>query len=147
LVVLFLILAMFLSGCEIITDEEKVRNIIDEYFLAINDQEWDKAKSYCIYDSDVYYETCDLEDYIDSLYPSIVIINYQVDIFDIVIIENYANAYIDGSLTIIIDDHSMTDDSSGHFYLKKIDNKWKIHNWLWPNHIIEERAKRSNSSL
>lgn len=48
LVVLFLILAIFLSGCGIITDEEKVRNVIDEYFLAINDQDWDKAKSYCI---------------------------------------------------------------------------------------------------
>ena len=28
LVVLFLILAIFLSGCGIITDEEKVRNVI-----------------------------------------------------------------------------------------------------------------------
>ena len=128
LVVLFLILAMFLSGCGIITDEEKVRDIIDEYFLAISDQDWDKAKSYCIYESNVYYETCFLEDQINALYQSsyFVIIIFRVDIFDIKIIGNYANAYIDGSLTIITDDFSITNNSSGYFYLKKVYNDWKI---------------------
>jgi len=126
LVVLFLILAIFLVGCGIITDEEKIRDVIDEYFLAINNQDWDKARSYCIYNSGVYYETCDFEDYIDSLYPSVVIINCQVDIFDTIITGDYASAYIDGSFTIITDDHPVTDNSSGHFYLQKVDNDWKI---------------------
>ncbi len=128
LVVLFLILAMFLSGCGIITDEEKVRDVIDEYFLAISDQDWDKAKSYCIYESNVYYETCFLEDQINALYQSsyFVIIIFRVDIFDIKIIGNYASAYIDGSLTIITDDFSITNNSSGYFYLKKVYNDWKI---------------------
>jgi len=129
LVVLFLILAIFLSGCGIITDEEKVRNIIDGYFLAISAQDWDKAKSYCMYGSDVYYETCDFEDYIDSLYPSVVIINHLIDIFKIVITGNYASSYIDGSFTIIIDDQSMTADSSGYLYLQKVSDNWKLCNW------------------
>jgi len=126
LVVLFLVLAIFLSGCGIVTDESKVRDVIDEYFLAINAQDWDEAKDYCIYRSDKYYETCDFEDYIDSLYPSVVIINYLIDIFDIIITGNLASAYIDGSLTIITDDSSITDNSSGHLYLQKVDNNWKL---------------------
>lgn len=130
LVVLFLILVIFLSGCGVVTDELRVRNVIDEYFLAINDQDWDRAKGYCIYGSDVYYETCLLEDYIDSLYPFVVIVNCQMDIFDIVITGNYASAYIDGSLTIIKDDQFMIDDFSGYFYyLQKISNDWKIYDW------------------
>ena len=130
LVVLFLILAMFLSGCGIITDAEKVRDVIDEYFLAISDQEWEKAKSYCIYESDVYYETCDFEDYIDSLNLdfSFVDITFLVDIFDIRINGNDASAYVDGILNIITDDSSIIDNSSGHFYLQKVDNNWKLFN-------------------
>jgi len=127
-IILFLILAIFLSGCGIITDEEKVRDVIDEYFSAINNQDWNRAKNYCIYESDVYYETCFLEDYIDSLYPSIVIINCQVDIFDITITGDYASAYIDGNFTIITNGHSIMDDSSGYFYLQKVSNNWKIYN-------------------
>lgn len=132
LVVLFLILAVFLSGCGIVTDEEKVRDIIDEYFLAISEQEWGKAKNYCIYESNVYYETCDFEDYIDSLYLdfSFVDISFDVDIFDITIIGDFASAYIDGSITIIKDDQFIFDDFSGYFYyLQKISNEWKLNDW------------------
>lgn len=127
LIVLFLILAIFLSGCGVVTDEEKVRDVIDEYFLAVSEQDWDKAKSYCIYDSEVYCETCLLEVLIDSLYPSVVTINFQVDIFDIVITGNYASAYIDGSLTIITDDNPVTSDFSGYFCLQKVSNNWKLY--------------------
>jgi len=129
LVVLFLILAIFLSGCGIVTDEEKVRDVIDGYFLAISAQDWDEAKSYCKYGSDIYYETCLFEGYIDSLYPSVVIINCLMDIFDIVIAENYASAYIDGDLIIIKDGQSMIADSWGYLYLQKISDNWKLCDW------------------
>ncbi len=127
--VLFLILAIFLSGCGVITDEVKIRNVIDDYFLAINNQDWEKAKNFCMYESEVYYETCSLENYIDSFYPSVVIIIFLIDVFDILITGNYASAYIYGSLTIIIDDQIITEDSPGKFYLQKISNNWKIFDW------------------
>jgi hypothetical protein len=129
LTVLFLILAIFLSGCGVITDEVKIRNVIDDYFLAINNQDWEKAKNFCMYESEVYYETCSLENYIDSFYPSVVIIIFLIDVFDILITGNYASAYIYGSLTIIIDDQIITEDSPGKFYLQKISNNWKIFDW------------------
>ncbi|TFB08816.1 hypothetical protein E3V08_02455 [Candidatus Atribacteria bacterium MT.SAG.1] len=51
-IILVLILAIFLSGCSggIVTpvnDEAEVKSVIREYFLAINDQNWSKAKGYC----------------------------------------------------------------------------------------------------
>ena len=130
LIVLFLILAMFLSGCGIITDEEKVRNVVDEYFISVSNQDWDKAKGYCIYESEMYYSTCDFEDQINDLYQSssFVDLTFFVDIFDIHITGNHASAYIDGILTIITDDSSIIDNSSGHFYLQKVDNNWKLFN-------------------
>ncbi|MBA7547905.1 hypothetical protein ES705_40346 [subsurface metagenome] len=129
LVVLFLILAMFLSGCGEVTDESKVRNVIDEYFLTVTGQDWEKAKSYCIYGSDIYYETCSFEDHIDSFYPFSVDIIFDVDIFNITITTgDYASAYIYGSLTITTtDDDLITSDFSEYFYLQKISNDWKLY--------------------
>ena len=53
---------------------------------------------------------------------------FDLDIFDIIITGNHASAHLDGSLTIITDDSSITDNSSGHFYLQKVDNNWKLFN-------------------
>ena len=130
-VVLFLVLAISLSGCGVLTEETKIENVIDGYFLAVNNQEWEKAKSYCKYESKVYYETCDFEEYIDDLYSyfSFVDISFNVDIFDINIIGDFASAYIDGSITIIKDDQFIIGDASGYFYLQKVSNNWKIYNW------------------
>ena len=95
LVVLFLILAIFLSGCGGVvtpaTDEAKVKSVINEYFLAINDQNWSNAKSYCVYGSDRYYATCVLEDYINSLYQyGVVTLTCIVSISNVSIYGNYA---------------------------------------------------------
>jgi len=127
-VILFLVLAMFLSGCGIITDEEKIRDVIDEYFLAINEQDWDKAKSYCLCESNVYYETCSLEDQIDALYQfaDVVTVTCLIDIFDIVISCFHASACCDGDITIIADDYYINSDGSGYLYLQRVGSSWKI---------------------
>lgn len=134
--ILFLVLIIFwvltLLSCngEIITDESKVRNVIEEYFSAINNQNWDEAKSYCIYGSDVYYETCDLEEYIDDLIFQYEMVDFtlNVDIFDISIYNsNYARAYIDGTLTISYDSTSNDSTEAGYLYLERINNNWKIY--------------------
>ena len=123
-----------LIGCNsgIITDESKVRNVIQGYFSAINDQNWDEAKSYCIYGSDVYYETCDLEEHIDDLIFQYGTVDFTltIDIFDILIYDsNYAQAYIDGILNISYDSISDSSDEVGYIYLEKISNTWKIYDY------------------
>ena len=133
LVGLFLMLVMFLAGCGSgivtpATDEEKVKSVIQEYFLAINDQNWSKAKGCCVYGSDVYYETCILEDGINALYQyaSVVTITCFITISNVSVYDSYANAYCSGSITITADYYSESDNASGYLYLRKVGNDWKI---------------------
>jgi len=70
LVVLVLILAMFLVGCGSggvvtpATDEAKIKSVINEYFLALSNQNWSKAKNCCVYGNEkkesgrLKYEAC-----------------------------------------------------------------------------------------
>jgi hypothetical protein len=132
LVVLFLILAMFLSGCGIVTpdiDEAKIKSVIHEYFLAINDQNWSKAKSYCVYGLDRYYATCVLEDAIDALYQSYgnVSITIFITISNVSVSGSYASAYGTGTMVIIAGYYSESGSASATYYLQKIGNSWKIY--------------------
>ena len=69
--VLLLILTIFfiliLASCSPYTDETRIKSIINEYFWAINEQDWEEAKSCCVYISDRYDATCDLEEHITGL--------------------------------------------------------------------------------
>ena len=132
LVVLFLILAMFLSGCGIVTpatDEAKVKSVIQDFFLAINDQDWSKAKNCCVYGSDIYYATHVLEDAVNTLYQyaSIVTITCFINISNVSVNGSYASAYLSGSITITADYYSESESVSGYCYLQKIGNSWKLY--------------------
>ena len=83
---------MFLAGCgggglptTPATDEAKIKSVINEYFLAISNQNWNKAKNYCVYGSDRYYATCQVESLINSLYEycNIVTINTSANILSV----------------------------------------------------------------
>jgi len=63
----FLVIAIFLTGCagEIVTpltDEAKIENVIQEFCLALSDQNWSKAKSYCVYGSEIYNRLVEFEE-------------------------------------------------------------------------------------
>ncbi len=72
LVALVMVLVLVLVGCGGVvtpaTDEAKIKSVINEYFLALNDQNWSKAKSYCVYGSDIYYAICQMEDLANTIY-------------------------------------------------------------------------------
>ena len=132
-VVLFLILAIFLSGCGGVvtpaTDEAKIKSVINEYCLAINDQDWSKAKSYCVYGSEEYYKVCYIEDMIDTyhLYCDLVTTNFYIDIYNVYIYGDYSEVY--GYLTLVMSACGQFDSDSGYFwqYLQKVGNTWKIY--------------------
>jgi len=134
-VVLFLILAMFLVGCggggivTPATDEAKIKSVVNEYYLALNNQDWSKAKSYCIYASDKYYKTCQIEDLVNTGYQycSIVTINAIVDIQNVSINGDYGQAYCDFSILISYCGYFESDNSNGTLYLQKIGNTWKLY--------------------
>jgi uncharacterized protein YceK len=62
LVILFLILAIFLSGCSIVTtvipginQEERVKGVVNSYWSALSNRQYGLAKSYCILHGEFYY--------------------------------------------------------------------------------------------
>jgi len=131
-----LIIAIFLTGCSTggvvtpATDEAKVKSVIQEYFLAINDQNWSKAKNCCVYGSDRYYATCVLEDGINALqqYYGTVTITCFVNISNVSVSGSYASAYINLTMYATAGYYSSDSESgSAYYYLQKVGNSWKIY--------------------
>jgi len=135
LVVLFLILAIFLSGCAgggIITpatDEAKIKSVINEYYLALSNLNFNKAKSYCIYGSDIYYAVCQAEALVNTgyLYCDIVTLNAVIDIQNVSIYGNYATVSGYTSILITYCGYFYSDDKYSNFNLQKVGNSWKLY--------------------
>ena len=133
LVILFLILAIFLSGCGIgvtpATDEAKIKSVIQDWSLAINAQKWNKALSYCVHGSDVYYGVCQLRDAINSLnqYCSVVTINIVITNIQVSIYGSYANVSCYVYAVISACGESEGDSLYGNLTLQKIGNNWKLY--------------------
>ena len=133
LVILLLVLAIFLSGCggSITpgTDESKIKSVINEYFLAISNQNWSKAKNCCVYGSDRYYDTCQLESFFNDLYLycNIVTINVHADISSVSVYGNYSEAYLYLTVLVTACGYYEGDSSYTNYYLQKIGNSWKIY--------------------
>ncbi|MBA7588394.1 hypothetical protein ES708_30450 [subsurface metagenome] len=133
-VVLFLILAIFLSGCggglvTPATDEAKVKSVIQNYYLAINDQDWNRVKSYCIYGSDQYYKVSLMEDSVNVVeqYYGTLTITCFAEISNISVSGIYANAYIDVKVIVTAGYYYDVWADSGYLYLQKIGNSWKLY--------------------
>jgi hypothetical protein len=138
LILTILALALILSGCAggIVTpdtNEAKIRSIINEYFSALNDQNWSKAKSYCIYGEDLYYDVIQCENTVNTYsYCNIVNVNIVVDIVDVnmaligdpseycvqcvmVDISTACGNYINNDPAILI-----------YLHLEKVGDSWKL---------------------
>ena len=126
-------MAIFLSGCGGVvtpaTDEAKVKSVIQDWSLAINAQNWNKALSYCVYGSDAYYGVCQLRDAINSLnqYCSVVTINILITNIQVSIYGNYADASCYVSIVISYCGYMESDSFYGNLTLQKIGNNWKLY--------------------
>jgi len=130
LVVLVLLLAIFLSGCGIVlptTDEAKIKSVMNEYCLALNNQDWSKAKSCCVYGSEAYNELCSME---VNLYwdCDTITINYVIDIQNVSIDGNYATVslYVNALVTGCGYEYYAY-EGEGEFTFKKVGNSWKLY--------------------
>lgn len=138
--VVFIILAVFLSGCNgVITpanDEAKIKSVIQQYSLALNDQNWSEAKSYCVYGSDAYYSVCVKEDVVQALYQycNIVTLTYYIDIINVYINGNYADAYINCQSVITACGYAENYNTNQTAYLQKIGNDWKFYDASEPTY-------------
>ena len=129
----FIFLVIFLNGCNgAITpanDEAKVRSVIQDYYLAINDQNWGKAKNYCIYGSEQYYKVSLMEDTANTVqqYYGAVTITCFADISNIAVTGNYASAYINVIVLVTAGYYYDSFSDSGYLYLQKVGNNWKLY--------------------
>ena len=132
-----LVTAILLTGCSgggittpsPATEEAKVKSVINEYFLALNDRNWNKAKNYCVYGSDRYYATIGYQQLINQLasqYGTFTLI-YQANVSNVSVNGNYAQAYINLAVIASYAGYSDSESSSGYYYLQKINNSWKIY--------------------
>ena len=134
LVILVLILTIFLSSCGGIvlpaTDEAKIKSVINGYFLDINNQDWSKAKSYCVYGSSSYNGLCETEAFVNDIYLhcNIITINAVIDIQNVSINDNYATVsiYVNTLITGCGEEYYAY-ERDGEFTLQKVGNSWKIY--------------------
>ena len=136
LILTILVLAIIISGCAggIVTpdtDEAKVRSVIQEYYLALNDQNWSKAKSYCINGSIPYNEVIQWENIVNThSYCGDVVIKISPTIIDV-----YINGNVDICIPCYIKDLSTAcgkyigidvDQPFLYLHLQKVGNIWKL---------------------
>jgi len=122
-VILIMFLVLVLIGCsDIVTpdsDEAKIKGVIQNYASALNNQDWNKAKSYCIYNSSAYWTVESYKLLVD--YWEIGVFTFRVDIIrDIEVEGNYGQADIH-----IVDSLLVRWE---YIYLQKVDGVWRMYN-------------------
>lgn len=123
-IAIFLIFSFFMSSCNTSSilpsnEETEIISVINNYAEALNNQNWNGAKSYCVYNS-FSYQMVDLYEIyvVDNNVEAFV---YKIDkIKDIDIDNSYAQADI----------HIVSTLGSWHedIYLQKVNGIWKIYN-------------------
>ena len=130
------VLIAVLAGCAgtaLSPDEIKITNAIYGFFQAISDQDWDRARSYCVYESTAYNDVNDIEElwYHDSGESEEIDIEFIVENIDTIIITGeYAEAYVYVNARILYNGE-IVEDSPGEtlfVYLRKIGDSWKLFN-------------------
>jgi len=138
LILTILVLAIILSGCATgvatpSTDEAKIKSTINEYFSALNDQNWNKAKGYCIYREDLYNDVIQWENIVNSYsYCDIVTVKIWVDIVDLGFdtmpdpMEVCVQCVIDDGSTACGNYIYNNDAYLIYLHLERVGNSWKL---------------------
>jgi hypothetical protein len=133
--ILLITTLVIFSGCGGATpsnNETKITDVIHRFFQALSDQEWDTAKSYCVYGSTAYNDVNDIKEQWDLNFGEIegIDLDYIVENIDTIIITGiYAevNVFVNG---ILLYNGEIVEENPGEtliLYLQKIDNDWKLY--------------------
>ena len=119
-----------LSGCIPLSDEAEITYLINRYYYALSKQNWDKARSYCVYNSDAYNDVTNIENNVAQWSSAVVdvTLDYSFYIKDIVITGKYAT--VDGilSYSIMVNDSIEEEESEEKtINVEKIDTIWKLY--------------------
>ena len=108
----------------------KIKSVINEFFWAISNQSWNKAKSYCVYGSRMYDIVSEFKEAYGYMSSSsgVIIIDVAVDdISNVSIDGEYSKAYCyySFSLNVYHDDY-LRKINNGYINLQKVGNSWKL---------------------
>ena len=140
LVILFLlVVTMFLVGCSgggipttpgiSITDEAKVKSVLQDYWLALSNRQYELAKTYCILNGKFYLLT---EEYQDMPYFEGETLTWNPYFNYIEINGNNAKVNINLTLTVIVCFEDICSDATSETLnnlsmdLTKISGYWKL---------------------
>jgi len=129
IIILLIVLILILSGCIPLSDEAEITYLINRYYFALIKQNWDIARSYCVYNSDFYNDVTDIENKVAQWSSAIidVTLDYSFYIYDIIITGKYAtvNGMLHYSITV---NGSFEEDSRDKtINAEKIDTIWKLY--------------------
>ena len=130
IIILLIVLILILSGCIPLSDEAEITYLVNRYYAALSKQNWDKARSYCVYNSDAYNDVTDIENNVAQWSSAVVdvTLDYSFYIEDIVITGKYAtvNGMLSYSITV---NGSSEEEESGEktINVEKIDNTWVLY--------------------
>jgi len=130
IIILLIVLILILSGCIPLSDEAEITYLINRYYFALIKQNWDKARSYCVYNSDAYNDVTNIENNVAQWSSAVVdvTLDYSFYIKDIVITGKYAT--VDGilSYSIMVNDSIEEEESEEKtINVEKIDTIWKLY--------------------
>ena len=134
-ILLSVLIAVFAgcTGTALSPDEIKITDAIYGFFQAISDQDWDSARSYCVYESTAYNDVNDIEElwYPNSEETEEIDIEFIVENIDTIIITGeYAETLVYVNARIL-HNGEIVEDSPGEtlfVYLQKISDSWKLYN-------------------
>jgi len=139
LVGLVLVLSIFLVGCSgigvpdteaPITDEEKIENVINDFFQALNEQDWDKAKNYCVVNSMWYYFVSDFERFVNENINDTYILEYSLSVSRIYITgctcKKIGIVFGEFFISLTINGELQGFEEWGIITLQKINNDWQL---------------------
>jgi len=126
--ILLLVVITVFTGCGgTVSEETKIENVIQKCFLAMSNQEWDKARSFTIYNSNFYNFVSDMESIVNNVnLEHEYTLEFLFSIVEITINGNYAT--VNGSICYVENLDGEVGETYGEetFYLEKINNIWKL---------------------
>ena len=129
IIILLIVLILILPGCIPLSDEAQITYLINRYYFALIKQNWDTARSYCVYNSDAYNDVTDIENKVAQWSSAIVdvTLDYSFYVKDIVITGKYAT--VNGILSYSITVNESIEEESGEktINVEKIDNTWMLY--------------------
>lgn len=126
--ILLLVVVTVFTGCGgTVSEETKIENVIQKCFLAMSNQEWNKARSFCVYNSNFYSFVSDMESIVNNLnLEHEYTLEFLFSIVEITINGNYATVNGEVSFVETLDGEGGETVGEETLHLEKINNNWKL---------------------